>query len=183
MSSLNTLYGILADTLYVNVPELKHIDIDLGQLTKAGAKIPVEYPGLLMRFENVMWKEFDTSKQIGLVHIRLKIIYPFVDETEYYTREHAVRTEVSTFFDLIQSINYVVSVIPIGISTKLYRFNENHLDSLPDEQKWIYCLDYYCNIYSDGSYFSTGATLDLDKNFLTNTNLFLERTIDGKKVG
>ena len=183
MSALFNLYGQIATAITDNVPEIKHVDIDIGQLKKEGAEIPVIYPAVLIRIENVYWKDYDAAKQIGVVHLRLKIIYPFENETEYYSAPHGVRTEMATFYAIVENVNRYVSLIAPGTFTRINRFNEAHLETNPEEQKWIYCLDYYCNVYSDGSDFIDGESFDFDYDLLLKFDALLDRTLRGKKVG
>jgi hypothetical protein len=183
MNALYDLYRLVASSIYDGIPEIKKIDIDLGQLKKEGELIPIEYPALLIRFENVFWKDYDASKQIGVVHLRLKIIYPFIEDAQNYETEHGVRLEAETFFNLIQTIHDILKDLPPGTNSQLKRFNENHIDNLPKDIKWIYCMDYYCNIFSDHSSFDGGMPLNVDYDMLMRDNWFIERTIEGKKVG
>lgn len=183
MNALYDLYRLVASSVNDGVAAIKKVDIDLGQLKKDGENIPVDYPLLLLRFENVFWKDFDASKQIGTVHLRLKLIYPYVNESEFYETDHGVRYEVETFYDIIQSIHDIVKDLPPGTNSRLKRFNENHIEAMPEEMKWVYCMDYYCNIYSDHSSFDDGMPPTLDYDILYRDNWFFDRTIDGKKVG
>ena len=183
MSAIGNLYEHLIEALFETVDGIAFVDIDLGQLKKEGENIPVEYPGLIIRFENIFWKEYDASKQIGVVHVRLKFIYPYTNEAEFYEPSAGIRTEVVAFFEIIQNIHTAVSSIAMSNHTQLFRFNENHLDNKPEEMKWVYCLDYYCNIYSDASDFADGSTLDIDYTMLERGTMVFDRTIDAKKVG
>lgn len=183
MNALYDMYRLIASSVNDGIPEIKKVDIDLGQLKKGGENMPVDYPLMLIRFENVYWKDFDASKQIGVVHVRLKIIYPYVNEAENYATDHGVRYEVETFFNIIQSIYDIIKDLPPGSNSKLKRFNENLIETLPEEQKWVYCMDYYCNIYSDHSSFDGGMPIEVDYDMLMRDNWFFDRTVDGKKVG
>lgn len=182
MNALYDLYRLVASSINDGIPEIKKVDIDLGQLKKGGENTPVDYPLLLIRFENVFWKEYDASKQIGVVHLRLKIIYPYVNETELYTTDHGVRYEVETFFNIIQSIYDIIKDLPAGSNSRIKRFNENHIETLPEDYKWIYCMDYYCNIYSDHSTFDDSAPIEVDYDMLNRDNWVFDRTVGGKKV-
>jgi hypothetical protein len=183
MNALYDLYRFVASSLNDGVTEIKKVDIDLGQLKKGGENMPVDYPLLLIRFENVYWKDFDASKQIGTVHLRLKIIYPYVNESEFYQTDHGVRYEVETLYNIVQSVHDIMKDLPPGTNSKLKRFNENHIESLPEEMKWVYCMDYYCNIFSDHSSFDGGMLTEVDYDLLMMENRIFERTVSSKKVG
>jgi hypothetical protein len=183
MNALYDLYRLVATAIYDGIPELKKVDIDLGQLKKEGETLLIEYPALLIRFENVYWKDYDASKQIGVVHVRLKIIYPYIEDAQNYETDHGVRYEVETFFNIIQTIHEIMAALPPGTNSTLKRFNENHIENLPKDIKWIYCMDYYCNIFSDHSSFDAGMPTAVDYDLLLMENRILERTVDGKKVG
>lgn len=183
MSALSDLYQHIVQALYETVDGIPFVDMDFGQLKKGGEEITIEYPALLIRFENVYWKEYDASKQLGAVHVRLKFIYPYTNENEYLESTDGIRNEVVSFFEIIQNIHTAVSSIPPSTHTLLYRFNENHLENKPEEMKWIYCLDYYCHIFSDGTSMGDGSTYEIDYSLIQRTNMFLENTISERKVG
>jgi hypothetical protein len=183
MNVLYDLYRTIASTITEGVLDIKKVDIDLGQLKKEGLALPVEFPLLLIRFQNIFWKEYSSTNQIGLVHIRLKLIYPFVEDDENYFADSNVRSEVETFYDLIQTVHDCVKDIVPGPSSWIKRFNENLLETDPLELKWIYCMDYYCNVFSDGTYFDSGVAVDVDYDLLANVSLVFERALGGKRVG
>ena len=183
MNAHYELYRLIATSIFDGVAEIKHVDFDFGQLKKDGEELQMDYPALLIRFENIYWKDYDGTKQIGVVHVRLKIIYPYVNEGEFYETDHGVRYEAETFFTIIQNIHNIVKDLPPGLNSNIVRFNENHLENIPKEAKWVYCIDYYTNIFSDNSSFDTGMPLSVDYEMLYKDSYVLERAIEGKKVG
>ena len=183
MSVLFDLYRTLASSLSVGVTAIKKVDIDLGQLKKEGSVLPVDYPLILIRFQNISWKEYSSTNQIGLLHIRFKIIYPFEEDDENYVADGGERLEVETFYEIIQEVHQIIVDTLPGPSSLIKRFNENLLETDPIELRWIYCMDYYCNVFSDGSYFDEVMGVDVDYDILANDSLVFERTIEGKKVG
>lgn len=183
VTALNYLYNDIMDAVVGVVVELKTVDVDLGQLKKGGESMPLDYPALLIRFENVAWRITDAPKQIGLVHVRLKVIYPFTNAEDYYTAVHTVREEIATFYGIIQALHDAINSITGPKHSKLIRFNENHLESNPDEMKWIYCIDYYCNIDTELSDFAPETPLDADFGIISQNEIFLENTIKAKRVG
>ncbi|MEO8150254.1 MAG: hypothetical protein ABI723_21650, partial [Bacteroidia bacterium] len=113
------------------------------------------------------------------VHVRLKIIYSY--EYEFFIAVQPYREEVGIFMDMVKAVHDAVLTIPPSTFTKLYRFNENHLETIPEEMKWIYCIDYQCNIWESGNDIDY-AMHDTSYDLIGFENVFLERTIDAERV-
>ncbi len=179
MNALTNIYTNLSAAIFDAGIGVEFVDIDLGQLKKNGENIPIDYPAVLIKLENIAWKTEESGKQKGLVHVRLKIIYPYTEE--FYIADGRIRNEVQSFFDLLTRIQGGVQSIPTGNHSRLFRINECHLDSLPEEMKWIYAIDYQCNIWEDGSEIEY-EELDTDYDLIAVENRFFERTINAERV-
>jgi hypothetical protein len=159
------------------VTAIKKCDVDLGQMKKGGEDISWDVPGVIIRNENVWWRPYEDGSQLGLVHTRLKIIYPYTSDTEYYGFE-IYRTEVETFYDIIRNITAAIDGITNSAHSNFYRFNECHLNTLPAERQWIYCIDYICNIHNDAS--DIDGMIVFSAPDLATENVIYERTINAR---
>lgn len=175
-TALGNLYGNIVAHLVDYVPVLKTVDIDLGQIKSGGEKLPLELPAAILKLENVVWQQYDAAKRIGIVHVRLKILVPFLNDEENYAAPHSVRNEVLAFYELLHDIRQTINGITSGYHTKLYLFNESHLKSTPEDLKWTYCIDLQCNIYSDDSEIADSGGVTIDTGTLELDNAFMERT-------
>lgn len=175
-TALGNLYGNIVSNLTDNVSELKTIDIDMGHLKDEGAKLPYELPAAIVKIENVYYEKFDISNRLGVAHVRIRIVYAYENDTENYVAAHNVRTEVLLFFELIHNIKEAINGITGGYHSNLYLINESHLRSNTGEMKWIYCLDYLCNLYSnDADYIDTGDII-FTADLLNKYNELIRRT-------
>ena len=180
VNAFNNIYANIVTAIVDSDLGFKTVDIDLGQLKKGGENIPYEEPAVLISIENTVWSYFDETRDIGVVHVRLKVIYPFTNEDENYTGIHFVRTEVDTFYQLISNVNFVVkNIVPSNFS-KLFRINESHFLSEPEGMKWIHTLDYLCNVLSDDGDIGDPNTLIVDYGNIDSSNAILRRAIDAK---
>ena len=63
----------------------KSYDIDMGQMENEGKHLPLDYPAALMKFDEIIWRDFDDAGQIGTVNVSLKMIFQFTKEYELIT--------------------------------------------------------------------------------------------------
>lgn len=169
-NAINNIYGNVVTTLLATVPELKTVDIDLGQLEENPPQIPYEEPAVLFKIENIIWSDYDGSKQIGLVHVRLRLIFAFEDDGENYSIAHTVRESVNDFCLLAEKIHDAIRTISPYNHSKLIRFNQRHHIVEDATLKWMHVIDYMCNVFSDNT--------DIDPNsFVFNYDEILRANV------
>jgi hypothetical protein len=173
-NALNNIYGNVVTSIIDHVPEIKTVDIDLGQLEEKPPQIPYEEPAVLFRIENIIWNEYDASKQIGLVHLRLRLIFAFDNDDENYTIAHTVRTQVNDFALMSENIHNALMTMSPHNHTKLFRFNQRHHIVEDKTLVWMHVIDYMCNVFSDNSELDPN-NLMWDYDQINRANVLFER--------
>ena len=148
-------------------------DIDMGQLETEGETLPLNCPAMLLKMEDVIWKDVTDDLQIGVVNISLKMIFQFQKEEEIITVPGDGRTEVNEILTLIEDYHHMITGMSGEGFNRLRRFNQYQLPINPKNLYWIHVLQYQCNVKSDSS--APDATLDLDFDSVKNNNAFMER--------
>ncbi|QQR95607.1 MAG: hypothetical protein IPJ93_02380 [Bacteroidota bacterium] len=148
-------------------------DVDMGQLENDGESLPLECPAMLMKIEDVIWRDVDDDLQMGVVNISLKMIFQFSTEEEIITIPGEGRAEVIKILNLIEEYHTMITNLSGDSFNKLRRFNQYQLPINPKNLYWIHVLQYQCNIRSDSH--TPDASLDLDFDSVKNNNAFMER--------
>lgn len=172
-SPLSDIYIAIVDTLRATGLPISWIDIDLGQIDKDAEVIPIEFPGLLVKFEDVIWWDKNPDLQEGLVNVSIKLVYKFRNEADAYTAIK-VRDEAIAFMDLLTQIHEAIKAIRGSSFSKLLRYNQYFLKTKPEYYHWIQVMEYQCNIQSDES-IEDVETVNIDYDFIRNSNDYMER--------
>lgn len=173
MEPLGLIYKAIVDLLEASGITLKWIDIDLGQIDKDAEIIPIEFPALLLKFEDVIWRDKSPDLQEGLVNISMKFVYKFQSEADNYTAIK-VRDEAVAFMQLINDVHSRIIGLRSGAFSKLLRYNQYQLKTKPEYFHWIQVVEYQCNIQSDGA-IENPEVVNIDYDFIRNSNDYMER--------
>ena len=171
MSPLNDIY----QSIFLKILEIDRsiwIELDMGQLEKDGGTLPIKYPAVLLRFEDVVWKDTGTGIQIGLVNIGVKYVHHFTKENELM-QGSVPRHEVKECLDTLQLIHDKLKDLTGPSFSQMKRFNQYYKKTHPKDLLWEIVMQYQCNIQSDGLLASPITVVDY--NDIRNNNDFLER--------
>lgn len=169
---LAEIYEVAIATLRTGGLGLKWYEIDMGQLEIEGESLPLQYPAVLLKLGDVIWRDKTAVVQIGEVTLTVKVIFQFLKEAEILL-EGTVRTEVTENFQLLESIHQSITGMTGSMFNQFKRFNQYHLSTKPADMLWIHAMQYQCNILSDAS--TPAPALDVDYSNLKDNNAFMER--------
>lgn len=173
MQPLIDIYqGILTALAGLGIPP-KWVDLDMGQLEPGGKHLPLSYPALLCKFDDVIWKDESDTVQIGLVTVTLKVIFKFKSDAEILASQTTARAEVVSSYQLLHNIHQATTGISGTTFNKLRRFNQFQYNADPKNLISVQVLQYVCNIKSDSS--NPDSALSIDFDHVKNYNAFLER--------
>jgi len=149
-------------------------DLDIGQLDDDLVDLPLKYPAILIRFDDVTWKAMSPTVQIGVVCVSVKYVYQFKQESQIING-NVTRQEVKDCINTLFAVNAQLNGATNGTSfSKLIRFNQYHVRTKPNSMLWVHVLQYQCNIQSDGAIANPG-TLAIDYVDILNNNNFMDR--------
>lgn len=173
---VNPLFDIY-QTIYNKIQEIDTkkywFDVDMGQLETDGSVLPITYPAILLRFEDVIWKDGATDFQIGLVNITLKYAHRFLSENEVMTGQQP-RQEISECLGTLQIIHEKINKVQGSSFSALTRFNQYHRQTNPKDLLWVNVIQYQCNIQSNGL-IENPDILITDFDDIRNNNEFMKR--------
>ncbi|MFI5218246.1 MAG: hypothetical protein ACHQNT_02070 [Bacteroidia bacterium] len=168
---LAEIYEVAIATLRTGGLGLKWYEIDMGQLEMEGESLPLQYPAVLLKLGDVIWRDKGLI-QIGEVTLTVKVIFQFQKEAEILI-EGTVRTEVTENLILLETIHQSITGMTGSTFNQFIRFNQYHLSTKPFDLLWIHVMQYQCNIHSDAS--TPAPALDVDYINLKDNNSFMER--------
>ncbi len=154
-------------------PEKYWVDLDMGQLDSDGYKLPITYPAVLLKFEDVIWKNMTETVQIGLVNLSVKYAHRFTSESEMMTGD-VPRTEIRDCLNTLQLIHDELNGTSGTSFSVLTRFNQYQRKTNPADLLWVNVIQYQCNIQSNGA-IDSPELLITDFTDVRNNNAFLER--------
>jgi hypothetical protein len=164
-------------TVYTKIKEIDPtkywFDIDMGQFDIDGSNLPITYPAILLRFEDVIWKDRDMFSQIGLVNITIKYAHRFKSESEMIAG-NSPRQEIQDCLQILQTIHGQLNKISGSSFSAFTRFNQYHQKTNPKDLLWVNVIQYQCNIQSNGG-IDSPELLITDFDDVRNNNVFLER--------
>ncbi len=135
-------------------PEKFWVDLDMGQLDSDGYKSPITYLTILLKFEDVIWKNMNESVQIGLVNLTVKYAHRFTSESEMMTGD-VLRVEIRECLNALQVIHERLGGVSGSSFSVLTRFNQYQRKTNPTDLLWVNVIQYQCNIQSIVSLLAT----------------------------
>lgn len=154
-------------------PKKYWFDIDMGQFEIDGCNIPITYPAVLLRFEDVIWKDRDRDFQMGLVNLTVKYAHRFTSESEMMAG-NTPRQEIKDCLQTLQLIHERLNKVSGSSFSALTRFNQYHRKTNPKDLLWVNVIQYQCNIQSNGKIDSPDVLIT-DFDDVRNNNDFLQR--------
>lgn len=167
------LYQTIYDKLKILDIDNMWFAIDVGQLHQSSPVLPLRFPAVLVKFTDVVWKQRDSSVDIGLVHVIVKYAYQFQQESQLMAGD-ASSQEVINCLETLFSIYQELSKITGNSFSELRLFNQYQEKCDPTQMLWINVLEFQCNIQSDAA-ISDPNNLYTDYDDVRNNNSFLER--------
>lgn len=173
-SPLTDIYQKLRDIITAIPGFTFWFDLDLGQLDDDSAELPMKFPAILVRFDDVTWKAMSPTIQLGVVCVSVKFAYQFKQENQIINGS-ASRQEVKDYLNTLFVLHNQISGATNGTSfSKLTRFNQYHVRTKPNSMIWTHVLQYQCNIQSDNN-IANPNVLTIDYNDILNNNTFMDR--------
>ncbi len=171
---LTDIYQKLRD-LITSIPATTlWFDLDIGQLDDDEVDLPMKYPAILIRFDDVTWKAMSATVQMGVVSVSVKFVYQFRQESQIING-NVTRQEVKDCLNTLFILHNQISGATNGTSfSKLTRFNQYHVRTKPNSMLWIHVLQYQCNIQSDNN-IANPNVLTIDYTDILNNNYFMDR--------
>lgn len=168
---LEEIYEVLLDKLK-GIKDTFWIDIDRDQLDTSGETMPIKFPAILLKFSDVMWREYQ-SYQMGVVCVSVKLVFQFKSEGQWLAM-NAAKNEVSTCLNYLDEIHVALDKQHGSSFSELRRFNQYQVQTNPKDLLWVHVIQYMCNIQSNGN-IDNPNNLDIAYDDIQNTNAFLER--------
>src|ERR1043165_570713 len=173
-SPLTDIYQKLRD-LVTSIPGTTFwYDLDTGQLEDDTTDLPLKFPAILVRFDDVTWKAMSPTVQIGVVCVSVKFAYQFKQESQILNG-NATRQEVKDCLNTLFVVHNQINGATNGTSfSKLTRFNQYNVPTKPVNLIWTHVLQYQCNIQSDNN-IANPTVLTIDYTDILNNNYFMDR--------
>jgi len=173
-SPLTDIYQKLRDLITTIPATTLWFDLDIGQLDDDDVDLPMKYPAVLVRFDDVTWKALNALVQIGVVCVSVKFVYQFKSESQIINNSVS-RQEVKDCLNTLFVIHNQIAGATNGTSfSRLTRFNQYHVRTKPNSMLWIHVLQYQTNIQSDNNIANPNA-LNIDYVDILNNNNFMDR--------
>lgn len=176
MATTNPLINIYS-SIHLKLRELpeppKCFDVELGQFDEEGLNIPVEYPAVFLKFEDIIWNPLNEEVDIGIVNITVKTIWQFTKDNELLYK-FAEREEVIQALQYAFDVDFAINQLNGESFSRLKRFNQFQETSKPQDLTWTHVVQYQCNIQSNSA-IDNPDNLILDYDLLKNNNSFMER--------
>jgi hypothetical protein len=86
---MDILYNDLLSHLGAQVPELVWIDYDQGQIDFPTDSYPIDFPAVLIDFENVEWEDVGQNVQGGTVTISFRCAFRLYHDISIHTPEES----------------------------------------------------------------------------------------------
>src|SRR5438046_2401811 len=154
---------------------IKWCDADMGQLEDERNQFPIDYPAVLIKFDDVIWQNTleDGSTKRGVANISLKCIFKLNNEGDWLAAL-APRNELMGFFDILGIVHTAVNLLSSGSYSRLELYNQFHIKTKVEDMLWVNVLQYRCNVQTAGT-LHEGDPLVIDVELLRSDNDFMER--------
>lgn len=101
---ITDIYNAVLARLKTEVPDIKWIDLDKGQLDFFGERPPVSFPCALLSFQITQAKNHTKTKQQCQVLITIKVGWNFTKDT-HSAKSEAVIADSLAYLDLCQTVH------------------------------------------------------------------------------
>lgn len=173
MNPLTDIYEAIVSSLQNFDQRLKWIDIDLGQIDKDAVNVPIQFPAVLIKFEDVIWRDKTNEYQEGIVNISIKTVFKFMNEADNFIAIK-IREEVIQYLELLTDIHTAMTGISGQTYSKFVRYNQYQLKTKPEYFHWIQVMEYQCLIQSNGN-LDDPNNVTIDYNLIRDNNDYMER--------
>jgi hypothetical protein len=82
---MDILYQDLLTRLAAQVPDLRWIDYDQGQIDYPAEHYPIDFPAVLIDFENTEWEDIGQQIQGGDVTITFRVVFRLYEDLNNHT--------------------------------------------------------------------------------------------------
>lgn len=91
----------IMDRLKAQVPELRHIDMNLGQMNMENP--PVDYPCALIDVTDIRYSQTGQGGQVGTATIDIELFFS-VNSPSNMSAPNSVRTQAMAHFDIVKKV-------------------------------------------------------------------------------
>lgn len=98
---MKTIYNEILEKLITDIPELKWIDLDTGQMNFE--RPPILFPAALITIQVPRAEDLNRSKQLCQANIIIKLCFDYTGQTSAITPK-IDRDRALTYFDLIEKV-------------------------------------------------------------------------------
>ncbi len=172
-TGLQDIYNGIVNQLQNSKELIKWVDLDLGQIDRDAKVIPLEFPAVLLKFEDIIWWDKIKDYQIGLVNVSVKTVFKFTNEADNYTAIK-IRDEASQFLKVLEYLHDSIGKVRGQTFSRLLRYNQYQLKSKPEFYHWIQVMEYQCNVQSNGG-IDDPENVYIDYDQIRNNNTYMER--------
>ncbi len=119
------IYKQIADRLRANIPGLKTIDADTGQLADPEKAYPLLFPAVLIDLDNIDWSTLGNKMQSGKSNIAITVAVLPVNQS------HQDSPTIEGFVEQMEIINQVYAVLEsfIGLN-RIKTFRQKRYDTI-----------------------------------------------------
>lgn len=176
---LKILYEHIVDNVE-GIGAFKWCDFDFGQTEHKEQEYSIEYPAVLIKFDNVIWQSpVGDGSLKGVATVSFKVMCQHLNEHDWLL-PFQVRGEVITFYDLLGMLHNSRLDLTSDHYSKLRLFNQFHVKTPINEMIWVEILQYRTNIQTNGAIEDpSGLVIEFEK--LREDNDFIERNRLNKK--
>ena len=173
MTPLEEIYNNVCDKVRTLPKKFRWFDLDMGQLEESGNELPIEFPAVLLKFEDVIWKTRPDGVQLGIVNVTVKLAFQFIQEEQIITAMNG-RQEVRDCLTTLFKLHDLLNLMHGTLFSQFRRYNQYHKDINPKDLIWQHILQYQCNIQDNGT-IDEPNNLIIDINNVIDNNSFMER--------
>lgn len=88
------IFTAIVQKLKVDVPEVKFIDLDSGQLDMMAESYPFSFPAVFIDFPDIDWKDMSKGVQNGTVLVNVRIAQRVIEDTHSLAPATSVSTAI-----------------------------------------------------------------------------------------
>ena len=129
---MKNIYEAIAAQLKANVPELKWIDLEKGQMNFA--RPPILFPAALIQIQLPKTENLNAKKQMCNALITVRLCFDYNGNTDITSTPDEARAESLAYFDIKQKVYINLQAFSTSEMNGLERVNEFD-DLRPDNYK------------------------------------------------